>query len=210
VRREVGGQADEVLASKLDRSEAYKLLVGSVVPRAIAWVSTVSTDGRRNLAPFSFFTVASPDPPTLLFSVGPSTRMGIEHKDTLANVRATGQMTINAPSVSNLDGLVATSIVAPPGDDEFVIGGLTAEPSVLVDPPRVAEAPIAMECELDRTLRVGGNHLVLARILLWRFAPDIRVDGKVDMERMQPLGRLAGPRFVTSMDMVVRPSPQAE
>lgn len=199
---------DEVYAEDVDRSEAYKLLVGSIVPRAIAWVSTVSSSGVHNLAPFSFYTVASPEPPTLVFSVGPSLREGSQMKDTLDNIIATGQMTINTASVANLEALVATSAPVASGLDEFDLAGLTPEPSALVAAQRVAEAPISMECVLEQTLEVGSNTLVLAHVLLWRFASGLRIDGKVDMKRLDPLGRLGGPQFATDMTIIERRAPR--
>lgn len=193
---------DEVRAEDLTGKEPYKLLVGSVVPRAIAWVATVSADGVPNIAPYSFFTVASPSPPTLCFSVGPSARDGEPVKDTLANVRATGELTINTARADLLEAVNTTASALPAGVDEFAVAGLTPEPSTLVAAPRIAEAPIAMECRLDRVVEVGTNALVLARVLLWRFEDGLRHDTYVDMQRLRPLGRLAGPRFATELDVV--------
>lgn len=193
---------DEVRAADLHGKDPYKLLVGSVVPRAIAWVATQSPDGVANIAPFSFFTVASPSPPTLCFSVGPSARDGEPVKDTLANIRATGDMTVNIGRADLLEAVNTTASMLPGDVDEFAVAGLTPEPSTLVATPRIAEAPIAMECHLDRIVDVGENALVLARVLLWRFEDGLRDGTYVDMARLRPLGRLAGPRFATELNVV--------
>lgn len=193
---------DEVRAADLHGKDPYKLLVGSVVPRAIAWVATCSPAGVTNIAPFSFFTVASPSPPTLCFSIGPSGRPGEPVKDTLANIRATGEMTVNIAREDLLDAVNTTASALPADVDEFAVTGLTPEAATLVSVPRIAQAPIAMECHLDRILDVGENALVLATVLLWRFEDELRDGTYVDMARLRPLGRLAGPRFATRLDMV--------
>lgn len=194
---------DEVRADELSGRDPYKLLVGSVVPRAIAWASTLSADGVANIAPFSFFTVASADPPTLCLAVAPSHREGVPVKDTLANVRASGELVVNIARTDLLEQLNVTASTLPPDVNEFDAAGLTPEPATLVAPPRIAEAPIAMECRLDRIVDdIGDYALVIARVLLWRFEDDLREGTYVDMQRLRPLGRLAGPRFATNLDVV--------
>lgn len=193
---------DEVRADTLTGKQPYKLLVGSVVPRAIAWVSTATVDGDVNLAPFSFFTVASDSPPTLCFSVARSARVDAPVKDTLSNVAATGELVVNIGRTDLLEAMNTTASIVPPGADEFTLAGLTPEPSALVAPPRIAQAPIAMECHLDRLVEVGDYTLVLARVLLWRFEEGLRDDFYVDMHALRPLGRLAGPRFATDINVV--------
>lgn len=201
---------DEVRADDLTGREPYKLLVGSVVPRAIAWVSTRSPDGVANIAPYSFFTVASASPPTLCVSIGPSTRPAEPVKDTLANLRATGECTVNIARVDLLDAVNTTASTLPAAADEFAVAGLTEEPATLVGAPRIAEAPIAMECRLDRVVEVGTNALVLLRVLLWRFEDGLRDGTYVSMERLRPLGRLAGPRFATELNVVELAPPAPE
>lgn len=193
---------DEVRADTLHGRDPYKLLVGSVVPRAIAWVATRSPDGVANIAPYSFFTVASPSPPTLCFSIGPSTRTEERVKDTLANIRASHEMTVNIARADLLEAVNTTASTLPGTVDEFAVAGLTEEPATLVSAPRIAEAPISMECRLDRVVEVGENALVLARVLLWRFEDGLRDGTYVDMARLRPLGRLAGPRFATELNVV--------
>lgn len=200
----------EVEADTLTGRDPYKLLVGSVVPRAIAWVATTSPDGIDNIAPFSFFTVASSDPPILTFSVGPSARPGTPVKDTLANVRATEELTVNIARVSLLEQVNTTASTLAPEIDEFEVARLTREPSRHVTPPRIAEAPISMECHLHDLVPVGTYTMVLARVLLWRFEDGLLDDTYVDMERLAPLGRLAGPRFATQLNVVEASPPAPE
>lgn len=201
---------DEVRAEDLSGREPYKLLVGSVVPRAIAWVATRSPEGVANIAPFSFFTVASANPPTVCFAVGRSARPGEPVKDTLANIRTTGELTVNIARSDLLEQLNTTASTLPGEVDEFAVAGLTEEPSTIVAVPRIAEAPISMECELDRVIEVGDYSLVLARVLLWRFEDGLRDDFYVDMEALRPLGRLAGPRFATELNVVELAPPPPE
>ncbi len=203
---------DEVRAAELSGRDPYKLLVGSVVPRAIAWASTLSADGVANIAPFSFFTVASANPPTLCLAIAPSHREGVPVKDTLANVRASGELVVNIARTDLLEQLNVTASTLPPDVSEFDAAGLTPEPATLVAPPRIAEAPIAMECRLDRVVDdIGDYALVIARVLLWRFEDGLRDGTYVDMQRLRPLGRLAGPRFATNLDVVeLAPPPPDE
>lgn len=201
---------DEVRAEDLHGREPYKLLVGSVVPRAIAWVATRSPDGVANIAPYSFFTVASANPPTVCFSIGPSGRPDEPVKDTLDNIRASGELTVNIARADLLEAVNTTASAVPGAVDEFAVAGLTEEPATLVSAPRIAEAPISMECRLDRIVDVGSNALVLARVLLWRFEDGLRDGTYVDMERLRPLGRLAGPRFATELNVVEMSPPAPE
>jgi flavin reductase (DIM6/NTAB) family NADH-FMN oxidoreductase RutF len=129
--------------SKLDSQSAYKLLIGSVVPRPIAWTSTVSREGVRNLAPFSFFTVASRQPPMLCISVGPppeSEGGDRPAKDTIRNIEETGEFVVNIVSLSLSNTMYESSKNHPPDADEFKKAGLTPAPCELVEAPRVEEA----------------------------------------------------------------------
>ncbi len=176
----------------LDPRESYKLLIGSVVPRPIAWVSTVSREGRRNLAPFSFFTVASRNPPTLCISIGPRTEGDQPTKDTLDNIRETGDLVINVVSLPLANAMHESSRTHPPEVDEFKAAGLTPAPCEAVAAPRIEEAFVSMECRLDRVLSIGEDHLVLARMLRFHVRDDLYQNGRIDVAALQPLGRLAG------------------
>jgi flavin reductase (DIM6/NTAB) family NADH-FMN oxidoreductase RutF len=182
--------------SELDPQSSYKLLIGSVVPRPIAWTSTVSREGIRNLAPFSFFTVASRQPPTLCISVGPPPEAeGGERatKDTLGNIEETGEFVVNIVSLALSNTMYESSKNHPPEADEFEKAGLTPAPCQVVTAPRVEEAGVSMECLLDRVLPIGTDHLVLGRMVRFHLKDELYGEnGRIDVSRLDPLGRLAG------------------
>jgi len=177
----------------LDPKSRYKLLIGSVVPRPIAWTSTASPDGVLNLAPFSFFTVASRNPPMLCISVGPRASEGLDAKDTLSNVEATGEFVVNIVSLPLSNTMHESSKGHPPEVDEFEQAGLTAEPCEVVKAPRVGEAGVSMECLLDRVLPLGTDHLVIGRVVRFHVGDELYGEkGRIDVAKLDPLGRLAG------------------
>ncbi len=181
--------------SELDPQSSYKLLIGSVVPRPIAWTSTVSQEGVRNLAPFSFFTVASRQPPMLCISVGPPPETdGGERatKDTLSNIEETEEFVINIVSLALSNTMHESSKNHPPEADEFEKAGLTPAPCEVVSAPRVEEAGVSMECLLDRVIPLGSDHLVMGRMVRFHVRDELYEDGRVNVEKLQPLGRLAG------------------
>ena len=179
--------------SELDPQSVYKLLIGSVVPRPIAWTSTVSTGGVRNLAPFSFFTVASRQPPMLCISVGPRVDSNIPTKDTLDNVEETGEFVVNIVSLSLSNTMFESSKSHPPEADEFEKAGLTPAPCEVVGAPRVEEAGVGMECLLDRVLPLGSDHLVIGRMVRFHVRDELYgANGRIDVAGLDPLGRLAG------------------
>lgn len=175
--------------------DCYKLLIGSVVPRPIAWTSTVSRAGVRNLAPFSFFTVASPQPPTLCISVGPpsETEEGERPaKDTLSNIEETEEFVVNIVSLPLSNTMHESAKNHLPEADEFVRAGLTPSACEVVEAPRVEEAGVSMECLLDRILPLGTSHLVLGRIVRFHVRDELYEDSRIDVAALDPLGRLAG------------------
>lgn len=176
----------------LDPRSCYKLLIGSVVPRPIAWTSTISREGVRNLAPFSFFTVASRNPPMLCISVGPRTSDDQPTKDTLDNVEQTRQFVINIVSMPLSNAMYESSRTHPPKTDEFEKAGLTPAPCEVVEAPRVEEAGVSMECVLDRILPLGSDHLVIGRMVRFHVRDELYENGRISVEKLQPLGRLAG------------------
>ncbi|WP_371017965.1 flavin reductase family protein [Pseudalkalibacillus sp. JSM 102089] len=184
----------DLTPSDLKTKDIYKLLTGSVVPRPIAWVSTVSEDGVHNLAPFSFFTVASIRPTILAISIGPGTgeRQGTE-KDTLANIRSQQEFVINVVSSSLGNEMQKSAENVPAEVDEFEHAGLTPIDSKTVQPKRVKEAAIHMECKLHQIIPLGSNALVLGEMTHYHIQDDTYLgDYKVDLEKLSPLGRLAG------------------
>lgn len=171
----------------------YKLLIGCVVPRPIAWVSSLSEEAIPNLAPFSFFMAVCNNPPTLAFSSG---RREDKKKDTVRNIEYTQDFVVNMVDDALAEQMNLTSGEYPPEVDEFALTGLTAAPGIRVKAPRVAEAPISMECRVVQMLPVGhGPHsLVLGEIVYFHIRDDLYnpATGRIDMQKLHPVGRLAG------------------
>lgn len=163
----------------------YGVLTSLVVPRPIAWISTVSEDGVGNLAPHSFFSVASSAPPVVTF-----TSMGM--KDTLRNVLATGEFTISVTPHALMDEVNRTSASFDPDVDEAEAVGLRMEPSEVVRPPRVAASPASLECRLHSTHEIGDGVLVLGEVVCATADPAVLVDGLPATDLLQPVSRLGG------------------
>lgn len=188
----------------------YKLIVGCVVPRPIAFVSSISPEGVLNLAPFSFFTVASANPPVICFS--PIVRGGDgTRKDTLCNVEATGEFVVNVVSEDFATQMNVCSTEFPPEVDEFQASGLTPVPSDLVRPPRVAESRIHMECKLLQVLHVSpkplGGSLVIGRVVRFHIDDAVFDDFQIDPGRLKPIGRMGGPTYTRTTDRFEMPRP---
>jgi flavin reductase (DIM6/NTAB) family NADH-FMN oxidoreductase RutF len=181
----------------------YKLMVGVIVPRPIAFVSTLSADGIRNLAPFSFFTAVSANPPVICFS--PMIRgAGGAHKDTLQNIEATGEFVVNIVSEDFAGQMNVCSGDYPPEVDEFVVCGLTPLPSDLVKPVRVSESKVNMECRLLQVVHVSGKplggSLVLGEVLRFHVADELFSDFRIDPDKLRPIGRMGGPTYTRTTD----------
>lgn len=185
---------------------AYKLISACVQPRPIAWVSTVSPSGIRNLAPFSFFTVASRAPVSVMFSVGEriGTVGGI--KDTLTNIRATREMVVNIAAADQADLVAESSATVDPVVDEFELAGVEAVPSTLVRPDSVADALFSLECVLTQEIPVGTDVVVVARVCAVTTRRNV-LDERLHTEETGFLGRLAGPYFTTQMNRVPQIQP---
>ncbi len=182
-------------SSELDPQSCYRLLIGSVVPRPIAWTSTMNREGTRNLAPFSFFTVASRQPPMLCISIGPPPdTKGDERvaKDTLSNIQKTEEFVINIVSLSLSNMMYESSKNHPSEADEFEKAGLTPAPCEVGKVSRVEEAGVSMECLLDRVLALGSDHLVIGRMVRFHVRDELYENGRIDVAGLDPLGRLAG------------------
>jgi flavin reductase (DIM6/NTAB) family NADH-FMN oxidoreductase RutF len=185
----------------LDSKALYRLMISCVVPRPIAWVSTVSPDGVPNAAPFSYFQALSSSPPTLMISVGK--RRDGRDKDTRANIEATGEFVVNVVSEESAERMVQSSIEYEPGESEFDKAGLAATPSEVVAPPRIAESAVAMECRLDRVIEIGASGICIGTIELFHVRDDvIGEDGNVDPHRLRPLGRLGGQNYAPLRDVL--------
>ncbi len=190
--------------STLARRDAYQILIGCVVPRPIAWVSTVDDKGRRNLAPFSFFGGVTTDPMTVMVSIG--RRRGVR-KDTTSNLIVTREAVVHICDRPLADAMVATSAEIAPEEDEFALAGLTPVPSEEVVPPRIQEAKIAMEATVQEHLEVGNgpNDVFLLEIVHLHLADEIVVDGLPDAEQLQAVGRLGGSEYCdTALPFSVR------
>ncbi|MFB6440036.1 flavin reductase family protein [Streptomyces sp. NPDC056411] len=167
----------------MSRNEFYRLLTATVVPRPIAWVSTVSADGTHNLAPHSFFSIASVAPPVVQFT-------SVGRKDTLRNVEATGQFVVNFAPERLFAQINDTGTDFPHGVSEFEAAGIESEPSLRVKPLRVAASPVALECEVHTTLRVGDSTVVFGRVVHAAVSQDVLVDGHPEISELKPLSRL--------------------
>ncbi len=186
-----------------------RVLTGVVVPRPIAFVSTMSKDGLINLAPYSFFNAVAYDPPTIVFSS--SRQAGDKRKDTLTHIEETGEFVVNIVVDDIAEAMNRTAAEYPSEVSEFEIAGLTPAPSERVKPPRVAESPVNMECRLLQVVPLGqGDHqhgLVIGQIVLMHIRDDI-IDGhRINHQRLKPTGRLAGSMYCHTSDVfeMVRP-----
>ncbi|HEX3473245.1 MAG TPA: flavin reductase family protein [Silvibacterium sp.] len=191
-------------------SDIYKLMIGMVVPRPIAFVSSLDEHGVRNLAPFSYFMACTSNPPVVCFVS--SFRSGtLPAKDTLRNIVATKEFVVNIVSEEFADKMNLTSAEVPPEIDEFELSGLTPVASELIKPPRVAESHAQMECRLRQLLEIGnqtgGGTIIFGDVL--RFHVDEAVvDGyKIDPEKLKAVGRMGGPTYVRTRDRfdMIRP-----
>jgi flavin reductase (DIM6/NTAB) family NADH-FMN oxidoreductase RutF len=173
----------------------YKLLIGSVVPRPIAFVSTISPDGVLNLAPFSFFNAVCGNPPVVTFACG----FREPPKDTLGNVGATGEFVVNIVTEEIAEQMNLTSGDYPAGVDEFAISSLTPVPSDLVKPPCVRESPINMECKLlqivDISTRPLGGSLVIGEVVRFHIDPALTANFRINAEKLRAIGRMGGNEY---------------
>jgi flavin reductase (DIM6/NTAB) family NADH-FMN oxidoreductase RutF len=191
----------------------YFWQVATIVPRPIAWTSTLNEDGTTNLAPFSFFSGICPEPPLCLICVShKKQRPGEEpqKKDTWRNIERTGEYVIHVATDELAAQMNATSKEHPYGMDELAAVGLTRLPSDRVAVPRVAEAPVAMECRLDRIVEVGrpGTAIIVGEILLWHVRDDLLVEGRIDPGRLDAIGRMAGSGYARTRDRFDMPRPK--
>jgi flavin reductase (DIM6/NTAB) family NADH-FMN oxidoreductase RutF len=181
--------------------EAYRLLLSIVVPRPIAWVSTLGADGSHNLAPFSFFNVVGGTPPTVMVSVGQ--RAG-SPKDTLRNVQETGEFVVHIANEDLAERLNLTSGEWPYHADEFEIASLAGVPSTEVKPLRVLEAPVAMECRSTQIVPVKDTHytMILGQVLRYHIRQSLLgPSGLVQPLQLGAIARLGGDEY-TAIDRI--------
>jgi flavin reductase (DIM6/NTAB) family NADH-FMN oxidoreductase RutF len=180
-------------ADTLDATSAYKLLIGSILPRAIGWVSTLSRDGIANLAPISFFTAVGRKPPMVSLTLQPRSD-GVTLKDTFVNIRDTGEFVTNLVTLPQAHHMHRTAFEFAPDVDEFDAVGLEKDPSVVVRPPRVKGAPISLECKLERIIPMGelGDHVVFGEVVRFHIRDDLYLErGRIDTGAVPAVGRLA-------------------
>lgn len=188
----------DVAASDLDAGTSYALLTSLVVPRPIAWVSTLSANGQRNLAPHSYFNLVSSDPP--IVHVTSSQRRG-RLKDTARNIAETGEFVVNVPARTQVELANHTSAEWPPEDDEWALAGLTGVPSQCVRPERVAGAPAALECRLVQTLSLGNGTMFFGEVVWFHVAASVMDGHRVDARALDPVARLGGPLYTPLGDI---------
>lgn len=181
--------------------DAYKLLIGLVVPRPIGWIGTISAGGVRNLAPFSFFNAVAATPPTVLFS---PLMQGGGPKDTLANVEETGEFTVNMVSHDLAEQMNLTSGRYGADVDEFELAGLTPLTGDKVAAPHVGEARASLECRVTQLVPVGrppmDSTLVIGEVVLFRIREDLLDGTRVDQAGLDLIGRMGGPNYTTTRD----------
>jgi len=178
----------------------YKLLTAVVVPRPIAWVTSLSVHGLVNLAPHSFYTVACARPPIVQFcSVG--------KKDTLRNVLATGEFVVNLACAPLLHQVNNSSARFPPDQSEVDQLGIEVAPSVRVAPPRVARSPVAIECTLHSTIELGDSTVILGDVQMISVAGEVLVDGHPDFTLLDPLARLGKDEWALHPEVIAIPRP---
>ena len=200
-------------AAELNIKDSHKLLIGSVLPRPIAWVSSMDAQGNLNLAPFSFFTVGSRKPMTLIFCPLVPGEAGTK-KDTLRNIEQLPEFVVNLTNEETARAMNLSATDLRPGDSEFGWAGVTPAASEMISVPRVAEAPVAFECILQQIVTIsdqpGGGSAVFGEVQCVHVRDDIYAGGYVLLEALKPIGRLAGASYnrVTDIfDMERLPAP---
>lgn len=198
----------DIAASSIGPEATYKLLVGAVVPRPIAWITTLNAHGGVNLAPFSAFTYVSVKPPMLGINCG--RKAGVP-KDTGANIKAQGEFVVHIADETMAEPLHLSAIEYPPEVSEVAELGLETLPSSSIRTPRLAIAPIAMECRFHSATPYGatGSEFVVGEVLLFHFRDGLCENGKIDTMRLRPLCRLGGPNYA-SLGELIRMRPVAQ
>jgi flavin reductase (DIM6/NTAB) family NADH-FMN oxidoreductase RutF len=193
-----------------DARNIYKLMIGSIVPRPIAFVSTISAEGIRNLAPFSFFTGVCANPPVVCFCPVVRASDG-RRKDTLQNIESTREFVVNIVSEEFAAQMNLCSADFAPEVDEFQVSGLTPVASDLVKPPRVGESHIQMECRLLQVVEVSpeplGGSIVLGQVLRFHVDSALFEDFRIDPDKLQAIGRMGGPTYTRTADRFDMPRP---
>lgn len=190
----------EYLLETMNLKEKYRLLTNCIVPRPIAWVTSVSKDGVFNAAPFSYFTGVSIEPSLVLIAV--ERRHG-EKKDTLINIEDTKEFVINLVTESNVEKMNLTSMDYYMEEDEINLSGLTAVPSKHVIPPSIGESPLHMECKLDQIIEIGSSphSLIIGEVIAITADEQLMKNERIDMESLQAVGRMGGKWYTKTSEL---------
>jgi flavin reductase (DIM6/NTAB) family NADH-FMN oxidoreductase RutF len=179
----------------------YRLMTAVVVPRPIAWVTSLSAEGTVNLAPHSFYTVACANPPIVQFT-------SVGSKDTLRNVRDTGEFVVNLAHGPLMEAVNDSAATFAPDQSEPAQLGITMEPSALVRPPRVKDSPVSIECTLHSTNELGDSTVVLGSVVAITVADEVLRDGHPEYDLLDPLSRLGKEEWGVHAQVVSRRRPR--
>ncbi|WP_151733582.1 flavin reductase family protein ['Paenibacillus yunnanensis' Narsing Rao et al. 2020] len=171
----------------------YKLLIGSILPRPIAFVTSVNEEGVVNAAPFSFFNIVGDEPPMVMISCIRKTNG--EPKHTARNIIRSGEFVVHVADEDNIAAINHTSINAPDGISELELAGLTAVAGEQVNVPRVLECKVAMECRLAKYIELGSSDLLIGEVLSFHIADELLHGGRIDVNLLKPVSRLAGSSY---------------
>jgi flavin reductase (DIM6/NTAB) family NADH-FMN oxidoreductase RutF len=194
--------------------DIYKILVGCVVPRPIAWVSSQSAEGGLNLAPFSFFNAFSADPPIIGLGIGMKSKRAedgsraLVPKDTLKNILETKEFVVNVVSYKNADRMNRSSAEFDPDISEFDQLGLTPTPSEHVNPPCLNESMISMECKLFQHIELPRSSIILGEVLCFHIKDEVWDGHGIIHDVLQPIGRLAGSAYCKTETVFDMPRPR--
>ncbi len=196
-------------AQSLPTPDIYRLLVGGITPRPIAWISTVSVDGVDNLAPYSFFNVASVNPPVLSYTqVLPQTG---EDKDTLKNLLANGECVVHIVNSASMEQMNQTCALLPSEQSEFEFAGIRSQPSETVAPKSVSDSSVRYECTLREVIRMGetagSGTMVLLDVKHVYVADSLFQDGQIDQHQLDSVGKMGGDyySFTAELKALKRP-----
>ncbi|WP_400164784.1 flavin reductase family protein [Brevibacillus sp. TJ4] len=201
----------ELQIDKLERQEKYKLLIGCVIPRPIAWITSLGADGLLNAAPFSYFNVASIEP--MMVSIAIMRKPGGQPKDTARNIAATNEFVVNMVDIHNVDAVNQTSADYPPDVSEVEALDLSTAPSTLVRVPRLQASRIHFECRLHQIVELGTpttSDLVIGEVVHVHVADELYERGRIDARGFAPVSRLAGSTYATLGDLFDRTRPVYE